>query len=239
MTARSSAHAHGPARTIGDRWKRACAENPRAGQAEVIARGRISGPCLQTDRTAAGDDRRQKASEDVDRIVSVGDCLEPADGRMRQGKVPIDDRRDDRRRAPRQRPLHSAPRGPNGRAGSHQFSCPLLEHLSTMSAYEDYTAVSADYDRTRIPIGIEIILGCLAASGRPLTSLHLLDAGCGDRQLHRGSPPARGGNRRGGPESLDAGRRAGEGRPHSGMSGRTARRPASTHFRSTMPDSTR
>ena len=48
-----------------------------------------------------------------------------------------------------------------------------------MSAYEDYTAVSADYDRTRIPIGIEIILGCLAASGRPLTSLRLLDAGCG------------------------------------------------------------
>ena len=62
---------------------------------------------------------------------------------------------------------------------STAVSCPLSEHLSTMSAYEDYTAVSADYDRTRIPIGIEIILGCLAASGRPLTSLRLLDAGCG------------------------------------------------------------
>ncbi|MDD9983830.1 MAG: class I SAM-dependent methyltransferase [Gammaproteobacteria bacterium] len=48
-----------------------------------------------------------------------------------------------------------------------------------MSAYENYTAVSADYDRTRVPIGIEIILGCLASEGRPLASLRLLDAGCG------------------------------------------------------------
>ena len=48
-----------------------------------------------------------------------------------------------------------------------------------MSAYENYTAVSADYDRTRVPIGVEIILGCLAAGGRPLASQRLLDAGCG------------------------------------------------------------
>ena len=49
-----------------------------------------------------------------------------------------------------------------------------------MSAYEDYTAVSADYDRTRVPIGVEIILGCLAtAGGGPLSSLRVLDAGCG------------------------------------------------------------
>ena len=48
-----------------------------------------------------------------------------------------------------------------------------------MSAYENYTAVSADYDRTRIPIGVEIILGCLVASGGALASLRLLDAGCG------------------------------------------------------------
>lgn len=48
-----------------------------------------------------------------------------------------------------------------------------------MSAYENYTAVSADYDRTRVPVGVEIILGCLAAGGRPLASLRLLDAGCG------------------------------------------------------------
>jgi len=49
----------------------------------------------------------------------------------------------------------------------------------TMSAYENYTAVAADYDRTRVPIGVEIILGCLASAGRPLSSLRLLDAGCG------------------------------------------------------------
>ena len=48
-----------------------------------------------------------------------------------------------------------------------------------MSAYENYTAVSADYDRTRVPIGVEIILGCLASGGCPLASLRLLDAGCG------------------------------------------------------------
>lgn len=49
-----------------------------------------------------------------------------------------------------------------------------------MSAYEDYTAVAADYDRTRVPVGVEIILGCLAAAtGAPLASLRVLDAGCG------------------------------------------------------------
>ena len=48
-----------------------------------------------------------------------------------------------------------------------------------MSAYENYTAVSADYDRIRVPVGVEIILGCLAAGRGALASLHLLDAGCG------------------------------------------------------------
>ena len=48
-----------------------------------------------------------------------------------------------------------------------------------MSAYEDYTAVSADYDRTRVPVGVEIILGCLAAARVPLASMRVLDAGCG------------------------------------------------------------
>ena len=48
-----------------------------------------------------------------------------------------------------------------------------------MSAYENYTAISADYDRTRIPVGVEIILGCLASGGRPLASVRVLDAGCG------------------------------------------------------------
>ena len=60
-----------------------------------------------------------------------------------------------------------------------------------MSAYENYTAISADYDRTRIPVGVEIILGCLASGGRSLGSLRLLDAGCGDHQyvLPRATPP--------------------------------------------------
>ena len=48
-----------------------------------------------------------------------------------------------------------------------------------MSAYENYTSVSADYDRTRVPIGVEIILGCLAVTRAPLSSLRVLDAGCG------------------------------------------------------------
>lgn len=48
-----------------------------------------------------------------------------------------------------------------------------------MSAYENYTAVSAHYDRTRVPVGVEIILGCLAAGGGSLPALRLLDAGCG------------------------------------------------------------
>ena len=48
-----------------------------------------------------------------------------------------------------------------------------------MSAYENYAAISAHCDRIRVPIGIEIILGCLAAGRGSLTSLRLLDAGCG------------------------------------------------------------
>ena len=48
-----------------------------------------------------------------------------------------------------------------------------------MSAYEDYTEVSADYDRTRVPIGVEIILGCLSVDHRDPGSLRVLDAGCG------------------------------------------------------------
>ncbi len=48
-----------------------------------------------------------------------------------------------------------------------------------MSSYENYTTTSAHYDSTREPIGIEIILGCLARSGRPLAEQILVDAGCG------------------------------------------------------------
>jgi ubiquinone/menaquinone biosynthesis C-methylase UbiE len=54
-----------------------------------------------------------------------------------------------------------------------------------MSGYEDYTRVSAVYDETRKPIGIEIILGCLASGARSLSEQVLLDAGCGTGNYSR------------------------------------------------------
>ncbi|MGI9449666.1 MAG: class I SAM-dependent methyltransferase [Geminicoccaceae bacterium] len=48
-----------------------------------------------------------------------------------------------------------------------------------MSSYERYDQTSAHYDRTRWPIGVEIIVGCLA-QGRTLLGVQaVLDAGCG------------------------------------------------------------
>ena len=54
-----------------------------------------------------------------------------------------------------------------------------------MSGYEDYTRVSAAYDETRKPIGVEIILGCLASGPRSLSEQVLLDAGCGTGNYSR------------------------------------------------------
>ena len=48
-----------------------------------------------------------------------------------------------------------------------------------MSTFANYDDVSLHYDDTRVPVGSEIILGCLARRGRPLSDLSLLDAGCG------------------------------------------------------------
>ena len=48
-----------------------------------------------------------------------------------------------------------------------------------MSSYETYDETSAHYDQTRVAVGAEIILGCLARQGRPLAELCVLDAGCG------------------------------------------------------------
>jgi SAM-dependent methyltransferase len=48
-----------------------------------------------------------------------------------------------------------------------------------MSSYEDYTTTSAHYDATRGPIGVEIILGCLAGGRGALSEQVLVDAGCG------------------------------------------------------------
>ena len=54
-----------------------------------------------------------------------------------------------------------------------------------MSGYEDYTRVSALYDDTRQPLGVEVILGCLANGPRPLGDVVLVDAGCGTGNYSR------------------------------------------------------
>jgi ubiquinone/menaquinone biosynthesis C-methylase UbiE len=48
-----------------------------------------------------------------------------------------------------------------------------------MSNYEDYDRISRSYDRTRRPVGIDLILYCLARFGRPPDESTMLDAGCG------------------------------------------------------------
>jgi SAM-dependent methyltransferase len=48
-----------------------------------------------------------------------------------------------------------------------------------VSTYEDYADASDHYDSTRVPVGVEIILGNLASGPVPLGDVHLLDAGCG------------------------------------------------------------
>jgi ubiquinone/menaquinone biosynthesis C-methylase UbiE len=48
-----------------------------------------------------------------------------------------------------------------------------------MSNYENYTRISGNYDNTRIPVGTEIIVGCLSRSETPIAQQQLLDAGCG------------------------------------------------------------
>ncbi len=48
-----------------------------------------------------------------------------------------------------------------------------------MSKYENYSEVALHYDKTRVPLGAEILLGALARLEGPLAELRLLDAGCG------------------------------------------------------------
>ena len=48
-----------------------------------------------------------------------------------------------------------------------------------MSTYENYSETSKYYDKTRVPIGGEILIGVLALSSQPGSELRLLDAGCG------------------------------------------------------------
>ncbi len=47
----------------------------------------------------------------------------------------------------------------------------------TCMAYENYPKTSQNFDLTRRPIGVEILLGCFAMLGRPLSELVVLDAG--------------------------------------------------------------
>ncbi len=48
-----------------------------------------------------------------------------------------------------------------------------------MSSYEDYTRASGNYDKTREPVGTEILVGCFAHAPVPLDRTVVLDAGCG------------------------------------------------------------
>ncbi len=48
-----------------------------------------------------------------------------------------------------------------------------------MSVFEKYDETSRHYDKTRVAIGGEILLGCLARHAKPLHELKVLDAGCG------------------------------------------------------------
>jgi ubiquinone/menaquinone biosynthesis C-methylase UbiE len=48
-----------------------------------------------------------------------------------------------------------------------------------MSSYEDYTRTSSNYDKTREPVGTEILVGCFAHAPVPLDQTVVLDAGCG------------------------------------------------------------
>ena len=45
--------------------------------------------------------------------------------------------------------------------------------------YENYAATSQNYDLTRTPIGVEVLLGCFATAQKSLARLEILDAGCG------------------------------------------------------------
>ena len=55
-----------------------------------------------------------------------------------------------------------------------------LQQQTRLADYENYAATSATYSDTRVAIGLEIILGCLAStSGRRLDRQVVLDGGCG------------------------------------------------------------
>ena len=65
------------------------------------------------------------------------------------------------------------------RAGVGRVGESCRESIRTMSAYERYDTVSDHYDKTRVPVGTEIIVGCLSTCPKPMNEIVLLDAGCG------------------------------------------------------------
>ena len=48
-----------------------------------------------------------------------------------------------------------------------------------MSRYEVYSEAAKYYDKTRVPVGGEILIGVLALSRQSRSEFRLLDAGCG------------------------------------------------------------
>jgi ubiquinone/menaquinone biosynthesis C-methylase UbiE len=48
-----------------------------------------------------------------------------------------------------------------------------------VSSYEDYGRASKNYDKTRRPVGVEAMIGCMATGGALLSEMTILDAGCG------------------------------------------------------------
>ena len=56
-----------------------------------------------------------------------------------------------------------------------------MSAIKPFTGYENYSKVASSYDNVRVPFGFEIILGTLArhAKDKPLSSLNILEAGCG------------------------------------------------------------
>ena len=50
---------------------------------------------------------------------------------------------------------------------------------AALAEYENYDETAKTYDSTRSPVGLEIVLGCFAASVRPLATQTIADGGCG------------------------------------------------------------
>ena len=52
-----------------------------------------------------------------------------------------------------------------------------------MSSYENYSQTAKNYDTTRVPTGIEVILGAITTGPVSINQARVLDAGCGTGNL--------------------------------------------------------